>query len=311
MNRTDIHRPSAPEFDPENYDLVDVFDLHPEDGDGARRVAAVRAQLALGRNFSGAPHGSGQCSHCGAYIRYAALMVHTPTNTLLYIGETCLDGRFAGTKADFDALRRAAKATRAAREGRSRFEMFCTEHPSVAYATYAYNIGQAGATYEFDADYNCEVEAANSRSFTRVTKTGWEITTLSDLAYKADRYGELSDKQLAFIDTLLGKLAAAEVRAAGWAAEAAAAGPVPTGRVQVEGEVIGFKTVDSEYGTTYKMILKLDNGSKVYLTVPSSIDPDKGARVRLTVTIEASADDANFGFGKRPTKAEVMTLCNA
>jgi hypothetical protein len=41
MTRTDVHRPSAAEFDPADYDLRGVFDLHPEDGTTADRVRVV------------------------------------------------------------------------------------------------------------------------------------------------------------------------------------------------------------------------------------------------------------------------------
>jgi hypothetical protein len=112
--RTDIHRPSAPEFDPAAYELAGVFDLHPEDGTLNFRRQIVGALVRQGLRFAGV-HPTGQCDHCGAHIRYEALMIHRPTNTLVTIGETCLDERFLfSTKDDFARLRAAAAAKAAA-----------------------------------------------------------------------------------------------------------------------------------------------------------------------------------------------------
>ena len=73
MARTDIHRPSSPDFDPASYRLLGIYDLHPEEGSRDARARRVAQAVALGWSFANAPHPSGQCGHCGAYLRYAAL----------------------------------------------------------------------------------------------------------------------------------------------------------------------------------------------------------------------------------------------
>lgn len=88
-------------------------------------------------------------------------------------------------------------------------------------------------------------------------------------------------------------------------ARTAAARPVPTGRLVIEGVVLAKKLQESAYGSTYKLLIE-GEGWKVWGTEPRSIDAAKGDRVRLTATVEASADDASFGFYSRPTKAEVL-----
>lgn len=89
-------------------------------------------------------------------------------------------------------------------------------------------------------------------------------------------------------------------------AEAAKAEDCPTGRVEIEGEVLSLKWQRGNYGDTYKMLVKDARGFKVWGTVPSSIDPEVGQEVSFTATVEPSKDDAKFGFYKRPTQAVVV-----
>ena len=84
--------------------------------------------------------------------------------------------------------------------------------------------------------------------------------------------------------------------------------PVPEGRVTVTGEVVGLAVRESAYGVTLKMTVRDDRGFKVWVTVPSAIDPERGDRVSFVATLTASDDDKFFGFGKRPAKAEVLEL---
>jgi hypothetical protein len=126
-----------------------------------------------------------------------------------------------------------------------------------------------------------------------------EAGFLFSLAEQVTRNGDLSDKQ---ID-------AAE-RAVAWdakrGAEKAAAADAPTGKVEVEGEVLTTKWTTGQF-PAYKMMVKADTGYRVWVTVPQAIDPEKGDRVRFTATLEQSDDDATFAFGKRPTGAELVS----
>jgi hypothetical protein len=96
------------------------------------------------------------------------------------------------------------------------------------------------------------------------------------------------------------------------AAEAGEIEPVPTGRVVITGEVVGVSERYSDYGVTYKLTVRDDRGFKVWVTRPAAIsDADRGDRVTFTATVEPSSDDEFFGFGKRPTKASVLTRAEA
>ena len=53
-----------------------------------------------------------------------------------------------------------------------------------------------------------------------------------------------------------------------------------------------------------KIVVLDDRGFKVYGSCPSSVDAERGDRLSFMAKIEASNDDSQFGFFKRPTKAE-------
>jgi len=94
--------------------------------------------------------------------------------------------------------------------------------------------------------------------------------------------------------------------------------PAPEGRVEVEGEIVSTKYVESDFGGAFKMLVE-GPGWKVWGTVPrglgdelgrEELDGDpvglRGRRVAFTATFERSADDEAFGFYKRPTKARLI-----
>jgi len=84
--------------------------------------------------------------------------------------------------------------------------------------------------------------------------------------------------------------------------------PVTDDRVQITGEVVGIKWVQG-YGYSSPDVKKIvvldDRGFKVYGSCPSSLDAERGDRITFMAKIEASRNDSQFGFFKRPTKAEV------
>lgn len=130
----------------------------------------------------------------------------------------------------------------------------------------------------------------------------------------------------------------AEKIAAAWdeahALNAAWTGPTPDapeGRVVVEGEIRSMKYRENAYGGAWKMLVRSDEGWKVWGSVPREIMESEpvqtryyedryaygslgaaaaevliGARVRFTATLSRSDEDRLFAFAKRPTKAEVL-----
>jgi hypothetical protein len=89
----------------------------------------------------------------------------------------------------------------------------------------------------------------------------------------------------------------------------AAAHPAPKGRVVVTGEVISTKVVESAYGMAFKILVKDDQGFKVYCSIPTAqleeinnLSEAKGKRITFTATLEPTTDDVSFAWGSRPTK---------
>lgn len=141
---------------------------------------------------------------------------------------------------------------------------------------------------------------------------------LYDMARQADRRKPLSPRQADAVRRCAAWDAERKAKSAARQAEAEAARAAgvtaPSGKQTVTGTVVNVKAQDNMYGPgcTYKMLVKLDSGAKVWTTVPSKIrDVNqttqnnlcglRDVRIQLTATFEPSRDDVTFGFAKRPT----------
>ena len=114
---------------------------------------------------------------------------------------------------------------------------------------------------------------------------------------------------LATKGTLTEKQVAAALRVAAEVTEREEkATPVVEGRGVIAGIVRSVKTVDTDFGTTFKMIVEDDRGFRLYGTVPNAIldDVEAGSRVEFTARAEASKNDPAFGFYSRPSKARLV-----
>lgn len=276
MTRTDIHRPSSPDFDPEAYACWGVFDNHPEEGDGAARVKVIARLCDEG--YACGAHSSGQCGHCGALIRYAALMVREDVKEYIFVGEDCLDNRFdALTKGEFQRLRKAAKLNRERKTRVEQREQFLLDNPGLE---------QALETDHYISD---------------------------DLRGSLKRNGSLSEAQVALAFKIEREERERAERAAKREAEREAllaqGVRVPTGRLVITGTVLSIREQESAYGFQMKMLVQSDEGWKVWGTMPLSlmgIGVEVGDRVTFTAAISASDDDPVFGFYSRPTKAAIV-----
>ncbi len=140
-------------------------------------------------------------------------------------------------------------------------------------------------------------------------QVGRQADIICDIVGKLVRYGSISDAQVGLLRRLLGQIANAGQVAAQRADEVEAAAPLPqfAGRVRIQGKVLATKVVDSQYGSTIKMLIQHANGWKVWGTMPASLDSGcKGAVVSFEARVEASQDDVKFGFFSRPTKAVLV-----
>jgi len=119
---------------------------------------------------------------------------------------------------------------------------------------------------------------------------------LRSLAEQVARKGTLSERQIDALPSALGRYRDA--------LEAIPETPLTEGRQALSGTIVSFKEVESAYGWTLKMLIRLDDGNKVFGTCPRGIDDaDCGDRVQFTATIQRSKNDPHFGFYSRPAKA--------
>ena len=279
--RTDIHRPSA--IVPADYSFIACDSLYSNAMDvsfiRAQREVIANHQARTGGAWSYHEHG-GTCHVCGASAMYLAVYHHTPTNTYIQTGEDCADKMSLGQPAAFRCIREQVARDREAQAGKRKAQ-----------------------TVLAAADL--------SAAWTVYTTPGpalYEENTISDIVSKLVRYGSVSDKQLGFVRKLLAAIPERAAKAAARAAEAAAAAPVPVtdARIVIEGEVLAKKSVEGRFGTTVKMLVKTDAGTKLWGTIPAAICPEKGDRVKLVAKVEPSKDDPKFGFFSRPAQAVIV-----
>ena len=294
--RTDIHRPSSTDFDPQDYTYIASYDLAWRPSVESALTAAFRAaartellaDLILNHQAKWAEHrnaNSRKCGHCGTRIQYAAIMLHNPSNELIEVGETCLNGRFNLSKIAFKNLRKASAARRASSKNAEQRAAILEAHPVLITA----------------------MESDNS--------------FVQDVMRRFKTKAALSDKQIAAVKIALVRDAERAERKEVWATEAELAADAPTGKVTVTGEIVSTKWQESMYGSTHKMILKTEAGWKLWVTVPTSVNDDlemlrkesgvnlqyEGKTVTLTATVTPSDSDPKFAFGKRPTNARLVS----
>lgn len=244
----------------------------------------------------GAPIQPGSsCDFCGTAIRYEYWIL-SADNRKSKVGCDCIFKLNQSDKLTSDAKRAKRDHDRAVREARKqakREERRAARKAQAAEAAEAYvkdNPEFAGLlTGEFDGN-----------------------AILKDMARNLREWGSLTPNQEAFARNLI-----EEMKANGGMTERereeaeyeAAKKPAPEGRVEVEGKVVHFKTVQG-FGynqTTLKMLVICD-GFKVWCTAPTGGDDfSKGDRIRFTVTLTRSDKDEDFAFGKRPTKLVNVT----
>lgn len=304
MTRTDTHRPA--EFDPADYEVIGYIDTKkPEYIPGLpvemyeRAVAAWQEDIF--RYFpdfrtGGTDHRSIHvCNHCGhSGLRWVAVVEHGPTGAKLAFGEICADRVDLPGRSAFQAKFIKDKAARE----KAAFE-------------------KEAARTQFAADNSDVIEF-----LTDARESGREkFDFVLDIAAKFASSGSLTEAQTDAIRRIMVKRAEQQAQRD---AEPKPATPLPDGRIQVEGEVVSHKIQDGMYGSTHKMLVCLDDGNKVWGTVPTAIEDAlyilddegftigknelKGQRVRFTATVERSRDDKHFGFYKRPVKPELVPV---
>jgi len=231
-------------------------------------------ERALGSDWRAKSH---RCVHCGnGMVRWITVVLHKPTNERVVFGADCTERLgFENHQAFKLALlkKRAAAHAESLKMWLAR-EAFIEKHPSIATAMKAIEE---------------PVHAGN--------------LFVKDVLRKLDRYGSLSDKQVAAVEQSLARDVEHAAKKAAEAVEVK--GDAPEGRVEVTGTVLSVQSRESDWGKVLKMLVKLENNSKVWVSVPGAACGTegglKGKVITVRATFERSRDDKSFAFGKRPT----------
>lgn len=240
------------------------------------RVDLCRKARVEGQTKLAGP--AGTCHHCGKAIAWRVWFKHVPTGNLVTFGHQCaVILKMTDNRIDHEMnllKRRAANEREQERRGmekQEREDKFKAEHPDL---------------YEFVMEFD------EDNGF--INRIKWGI----------DTFGSPLDHQ---IDSLKRFIAGREkllVLKMEQAAKLENAPALEEGRQVIEGTVVGTKFSHNDYtgGMTKKMTVALDNGNRVFGTVPESIyEVEKGDRVQFTATVKPQED--HFGFYSRPTKA--------
>ena len=136
-----------------------------------------------------------------------------------------------------------------------------------------------------------------------------------DVISKLYRYGSLSERQIEGVTASLAR--DIEFAAKKAVDDAEVKGDAPSGRVAVTGVVLSLKMQESDFGNTLKMLLKLENNSRVWLSAPRGLGAanggyaehgegfDRDSTITVKATFTVSGSDKHFAFGKRPVLVSI------
>jgi hypothetical protein len=228
-----------------------------------------------------------RCHLCGKAVVYAFLYCNTRTNSYFLVGNECLPrliGSNAGTL-DFFLLQLEQHNHIL---GRKQMAL-----------TYLSSHGLRPAWDIYVTMAKAPVTFSDSKGATR-----YEESTIDSIVAKLVQFGSISDKQVAFLRSLLAKISTRASRQAEQdeerEQEKASSLPAPTGRVSVKGEIVSCKTQQSAYGAQLKILVKAEGGYKVWMTAPRSLHIERGAQIACTVTLAPTQNDPSFAYGTHP-----------
>jgi hypothetical protein len=311
--RNDIHRPS--EIIPSNYQYVAVWTMNIQGLGDCEFILREREQAKAHMAKTGGQlrhYANGSCGVCGnVQAIYLVLFHHAISNEYIVVGMNCAEKLDLGC--DFTAMQQFKRNCADARDqqaGKRKAIALLSDAGmidawEVGNTSYPQHAENCKSIHGFGHGFECDCDAKQAT-------TDWNQfpeKTIRDIVGKLVRYGSISPKQMDFVGKLLKQIADRPIIEAQRQAERDAAGPVPTGRATMKGIVLAVKEVQTETsfhygddGVRWKLLIKLENGSKVY---GSRFDNhEKGDAVFFTATVEASKDDPKFGFYSRPRAAQ-------
>jgi hypothetical protein len=319
MTRKDGFRPSV--INPAEFVFVAQHYLgHSEEAwealcnEMAEEAANLAAHQATHPGFTVAGHKwPGICDCCGARYLYGATFYTAKENTYISIGGICASKMRMGDPAAMKTFREQINTHKLHMEAVAKARAYC-------------------AANGISAALDLYMSKDNSTEFPEVT--------LRDMIGKALRWGNLSDKQIAFAIKLLAQIADRPRLLAEREARDATRQPVPVTdkRLTIVGNIISAKYQEAAWENGFhkpacvKVTVEHADGWKVWGTLPrelwegartygeaswhngpctnDGIDIDssklKGLMVQFDARVTPSDKDAKFGFFKRPTKALLL-----
>ena len=263
MTRTDTHRPSA--IVPTDYVFIGFKYIGPAADLVMQTVGqheAIEAHRAkTGGRYSGHDHG-GTCGICGASAMYLAVFHHPITNTYINVGETCAD-KMDLSDEGFNLFRKAVKGEKGRIAGKVK-----------AQATLA-DMGMSAAWDIYLTDWQNDQR---------------EEAILREMVSKLVKYGTLSEKQVAFAQSLLERISGRAALAAQRAAENAASaflGAVGD-RLTLTLTLQWSKSFETQYGMLTVHGFK-DASGNIVIYKGQRI-ADKGETLTLKATVKAHED---------------------
>lgn len=233
------------------------------------------------------------CDHCGTPHRYGSVVLNTETGEEASIGAICAGKVLAFSHAESFKLLMEKRVAQFRKRERTRKAEAAYREQNPAVAKY------------LDDQLELDRQGKRHNSFA------------ADVARKLRKYGELSEKQTAAIEKCLVREIEFAKKREEQAAKLATAPALTEGRVEIQGRIVSTKYQESHYGVTLKMLVELEDGNRVWGTMPAALEDaawkiaqDQGKNepnfreilVKFTATVERSKDDEHFGFYKRPSK---------
>lgn len=238
-----------------DYDLIGFEYRGPKEGAADDKIAIRRFLNERGATYSNHEHG-GSCHVCGAHALYLGVFHHRPTNTLICVGETCADKMDADPIA-FRSFHERAKAGIEAFAGKAK-----------ARATLA----ERGLSDAFDMG-----------------------GIAGDIVSKLVAYGSLSDKQWAFLGTLVERERARPAVEAARAAQQEVAratsrhlGSVGERRSFLV-KVVATPSFEGQFGTVVVNICE-DMQGNVVVYKGHKVLGEKGSMINVKATIKAHGE---------------------
>lgn len=303
--RTDPHRPGA--LVPGDYEYVAPEHLRimgPDDVqallEARERIKAHMAQT--GGTYSRHEHG-GNCGVCGnVNAIWTVLFYHRPTNTYVRMGQECAMQVDSAAWEGMDRLQRAVKDAEARRAGKAKAQATLAELGLEAAWAVRESVGERARAAQVRWENATDAEQNDPYAPQFEPGISRDEYTVADMVLKLIRYGSLSEKQVAFLRTLLARIEQRPAIEAARKAEREAAQPVPKGRVEFDAEVLKVRHEDYGYNrTAIKVLLKSADGWLAWGTLPSgAYGAERGAKLRLRATLQPSDTDPKFGYFQRP-----------